>query len=92
MMLATALLLARATIGLRDYPAEALRRHEQGDVGVEVRADARGRPFACRVTVRARSAALNRATCPLLLRRGRFPRLRNGKAFGLYRQFVSWRL
>lgn len=55
-----------------DYPAEALRKHEEGTVGVRLDIDASGRVFACTVTQSAGSASLDAATCALLTRRSRF--------------------
>lgn len=63
---------AATFISSADYPAAALRNHEEGSVGVRLDIDAAGRVSACTVTQSAGSASLDAETCRLLTRRARF--------------------
>src|SRR5688500_19155883 len=65
-----------------DYPKEALRNNEQGNVGFRVEVGADGLVKACTITAPSGSAALDSATCRLLTERARFTPARNkrGKA------------
>lgn len=77
-----------------DYPKEAIAKQEQGEVGVRLEVDERGRLTACWIASSSGSSALDAATCPILRRRGVFkpsglpgleqPSVRVGK--------VDWRL
>jgi len=58
--------------GDADYPADALRRHEQGRVGFTLDVDATGRVAACRITESSGSATLDAATCRIARERARF--------------------
>jgi TonB family protein len=55
-----------------DYPARALRSHEEGRTTVSVHVDASGRPVGCAVTGSSGYDDLDRATCRLLLGRARY--------------------
>ena len=55
-----------------DYPAVSLRERQSGVVGFTLDVDAAGVPTACDVTSRSGSAALDEATCALLIQRARF--------------------
>ena len=62
-----------------DYPAEAIRRGEEGIVGFTIEVSPQGRVAACSVTVSSGSAALDAATCRLLAERARFIPARNDR-------------
>lgn len=55
-----------------DYPADAIRRHEQGIVGFTLDVDEAGRISACRITGSSGSAALDEATCRIFRERAQF--------------------
>ena len=59
-------------ISSADYPAEAIRRGEQGDVGVTIQVSPQGRVATCTVTRSSGSAILDATTCRLLTPRVRF--------------------
>ena len=65
-----------------DYPAEALRRREQGDAAYVLDVDATGRVSACRIIGSSGSAILDETTCRILRERARFTpaRDRRGRA------------
>jgi TonB family protein len=65
-----------------DYPAEAIKGREEGTVSVRLGVDAVGRVSSCTVTQSAKSAALDAASCKLLVERARFSPARGnaGKA------------
>jgi len=65
-----------------DYPAEAIRRGEQGIVAYALNVDEAGRVSACRITESSGSAVLDEATCRILRERARFTpaRDRRGRA------------
>lgn len=78
-----------------DYPAAALRGHEEGVVGVRLDIDSRGSVTACTVTASSGSASLDAATCAILQQRARFTpaRARNGRPMAdSYTQKVAWRI
>ncbi|MEA3050169.1 MAG: hypothetical protein QOG84_2005 [Sphingomonadales bacterium] len=68
--------------GEADYPADALRRHEQGKVGFHLDIDAAGGVAGCTITQSSGSASLDEATCRLIKARARFSPVRDagGKA------------
>jgi TonB family protein len=55
-----------------DYPASSLRLKEEGTTAVAYFVNTQGRIEDCRVTTSSGSAALDRATCSALTRRGRY--------------------
>lgn len=55
-----------------DYPADALRRGVQGTVGFRLTVDESGRPSDCAIEGSSGDAALDQATCALVLARARF--------------------
>ena len=55
-----------ARIQLANYPPAALRRGEQGSVGISVLVDRQGRLRECAVSKSSGSAALDEATCDFL--------------------------
>ena len=55
-----------------DYPAEAIRRGEQGVAAYVLEVDASGRVSACRITGSSGSAILDEATCRIVRERARF--------------------
>jgi len=78
-----------------DYPAEALSRHEQGRVGVQLSVSVYGGVIQCLVTRSSGSAALDARTCEILRARARFEPTRdqNGTAIrAIYGGSVQWTL
>ncbi len=62
-----------------DYPAELLKRGEQGTVGVSFVVDAQGTASQCRVTGTSGFRSLDVATCQLIERRARYIPARDGQ-------------
>ena len=82
-------------ISMDDYPAEALRRGEQGTVRVEISVDAAGHASGCRVAMSSGSALLDDTTCSLLTARARFKPARDARGRpvpDVYRQAITWRI
>ena len=78
-----------------DYPAEAIRRNETGDVTVDLKIGTTGRVTACTVARSSGSRSLDRRTCEILSQRGRFrPAVDSaGRPIeGRFSQRISWRL
>ena len=78
-----------------DYPAEALRRREQGVVRYRVEIDAQGQPSDCRIAISSGSRILDDTTCLIVVQRGRFVPARdgNGQAVsGTYTGNTRWTL
>ena len=78
-----------------DYPAEAVQERLEGRVDVELTVDADGLPTSCAVRRSSGSAALDTATCDLLMVRARFrPALdRNGEAVeGTWSNTIVWQV
>jgi TonB family protein len=65
-----------------DYPALAIKNHEEGSVEAELRVGTDGLVKACSILRSSNSAALDAATCDILTARAQFlpARDRNGKA------------
>lgn len=57
-------------IQFSQYPPESMRRGEEGDVGVRVTTDRKGRMTGCQVTKSSGYLALDSASCDLLLTYG----------------------
>ncbi|GAA4040686.1 hypothetical protein GCM10022281_22060 [Sphingomonas rosea] len=55
-----------------DYPADAIRRNEQGTTRFEVAVDPQGRVARCTILSSSGSAALDAATCRVIRTRARF--------------------
>ena len=55
-----------------DYPPSSLRAEEEGTTGIAWDINAQGRVENCRVTSSSGSAALDRAACAAITRRGRY--------------------
>jgi protein TonB len=55
-----------------DYPADALRRKVSGTSTVRLTIGADGRVKGCAIALSSGDASLDRATCLLIQRRGRF--------------------
>ena len=55
-----------------DYPASAVRHHEQGRVGFELDISPEGRVINCRIMQSSGSRMLDLRTCQIMLVRGRF--------------------
>lgn len=62
-----------------DYPAEALRQRLEGRVQVRFRVGADGRVRECKAASSSGHAVLDRATCDLIVERGRFRPARNAQ-------------
>jgi protein TonB len=61
-----------AIFSTNDYPADAIRRNEQGTVGFELSINRLGWVSWCRIVRSSGSEALDRATCDILRSRARF--------------------
>ena len=61
-----------------DYPAAAIRNGEQGIVGFRLEIAPDGRVSDCRILKSSNSAALDEATCRIMLSRARFTPARDG--------------
>jgi protein TonB len=75
------------------YPAEALRRGEQGKVEFELDVGQDGRVRRCTVTGSSGSALLDATTCRLVAERARFqPRIdaRGRPASARYASSIKW--
>ncbi|HEY0112675.1 MAG TPA: energy transducer TonB [Allosphingosinicella sp.] len=82
-------------ISSADYPAAAVRAGEQGNVEVQLGINADGRVTDCRIVESSRSAALDSATCRLLVSRSRFQPARDeaGRAIAsTYNTRIRWAL
>ncbi|WP_083834127.1 energy transducer TonB [Sphingomonas echinoides] len=55
-----------------DYPADAERARIQGTVSIQLTIDTTGHVADCRIRESSGNASLDRATCMLVARRGRF--------------------
>lgn len=80
-------------IGPDDYPSDAARAGEEGEVGVRLVVDADGLVRACSVTLSSGSASLDSAACRLTMERARFKpaRDRAGNAVdGTYETKFGW--
>ena len=78
-----------------DYPVEAMRREEQGTVGVDLQIDRHGRVSRCTVSTSSGSDALDRKTCEILQTRARFTPatdLDGRPVPDVYSQRITWRL
>jgi protein TonB len=60
-----------------DYPAQAMRRGEQGQVGFELDVSPRGRVEHCRVIQSSGSPLIDAATCRVMVSRARYVPARN---------------
>jgi protein TonB len=65
--------------GTDDYPAEALRREEQGTVAFMLAINRHGRVRRCTIVTGSGSEALDRRTCRILKRRARFEPARDAR-------------
>jgi len=61
-----------ALFGPRDYPLEAIRRAEHGDVGFRLVVGPNGRVTRCDILASSGSRALDEVTCRILRERARF--------------------
>jgi len=77
-----------------DYPAAALRRHEQGTVGYRIEIDATGAVAACTIVQSSGSASLDSGTCDLFRSRARFTPARDAEGRAVpdyYVGRITWR-
>lgn len=77
-----------------DYPLEAQIGRIEGRSSFQVDVDAGGHPTDCRITNSSGSAALDKATCDIVLKRGQFkPAMSHGHPVpGRYSQSAVWQL
>ena len=78
-----------------DYPNDALRRGDEGTVGVRLTIGTDGRTSRCAVTASSHSPSLDAATCRILTERAGFApaRDRRGKpTIDHYSQRITWRI
>jgi TonB family protein len=92
---------ARAEQGLatlfsdQDYPAQAIRDFEQGNVGFRLEIGVDGTPTDCLVTASSGSINLDTATCRLLMERARFRPARDAQGRAVsdrYSGRILWRM
>lgn len=79
----------------RDYPRDAMQKHQQGDVAVVWRIEADGTVRDCRVVESSGSAALDQKSCELVRQRARYkptPGLSGAQPASWERMNFSWRL
>jgi protein TonB len=62
-----------------DYPAEALRRDEQGTVAFQLAINRHGRVRRCTIATSSGSEALDRRTCRILKRRAHYEPARDAR-------------
>jgi len=55
-----------------DYPAEAMRRSQSGDVGFRLSVDAGGKTTACNITYSSGTPLLDQTVCSVMMKRSRF--------------------
>jgi len=78
-----------------DYPAAAIRNHEQGPVAFRLEVGADGHPSGCSVTGSSGSSILDSTTCRLLVARARFQPARDAQGKPTADSFngrIIWRL
>lgn len=78
-----------------DYPAEAIRNHEEGTVQFRLSVGADGRPTGCAVTASSGSAILDATTCRIVMERARFTPARDEKGNAVPDEVtarINWRL
>lgn len=78
-----------------DYPSISIRRGEEGTVGYRLQIAANGKVESCTVTKSSGHSALDRETCRLLPRRGKFTPARDSagaKVKGSFTAEIVWRL
>jgi TonB family protein len=82
-------------INSKDYPAEAIRRNEQGAVAVLLKVDPTGSVSDCIVEESSKSAVLDDQTCRILRQRAKFTPARDAQGAnvaGEWRGRIAWRL
>ncbi|HZG07864.1 MAG TPA: energy transducer TonB [Allosphingosinicella sp.] len=82
-------------ISNRDYPAAALRAHEQGSTRFRLDVAKDGRVAACTVTASSGSASLDEATCRIMRERALFKPARNARNRPVedqVNQTITWRI
>lgn len=80
---------------VEDYPFNAMMRRVHGITKIRLTVDPEGKPAKCVVVRRSGSSDLDRASCSVLMRRGRFKPARNeqGQAiYGAFHRIVSWHI
>lgn len=78
-------------ISYQDYPQQALRNNEQGDVRFRLDIEPDGRVSGCTILASSRSSALDSTTCRIMRSRARFTTNTSGQARS-YETTVAWRL
>ena len=58
--------------GNDDYPPDALQKHQQGPVLVDLTPGSDGRFTACSIVVSSGSGSLDQATCKIYITRGKY--------------------
>ncbi len=79
----------------RDYPSRALREEREGVTAFTLNIGADGRVTSCRVTGSSGHSDLDRETCQLMERRGRFSPATNGsgnEVAGTWSSAVRWEI
>jgi TonB family protein len=79
----------------RDYPAEAIRRRESGELAYDVDVSEDGAPLGCTIIRSSGSEALDRRTCELIMTRCLFIPAADGaggRRRGVYHGRFRWRM
>lgn len=82
-------------VSVTDYPLEALRNGEQGQVGFELDVAPHGAVTTCRVIRSSGSTSLDGATCRIMTERARFRPARDAAGNGVadrFRSRVTWEM
>ena len=82
-------------ISPNDYPAEALRRHEQGGVSYRATVSDTGVALGCDIVGSSGSASLDERTCALVMGRAAFIPAsdgQGGRRAGTYNGRINWRI
>ena len=74
-----------------DYPTEALKLKQMGDVGFRLQIGSDGRVSSCAITKSSAVVALDQATCRLLSIRARFKKVR-GQGSQSFESKFFWRM
>ncbi|SOB86992.1 TonB family C-terminal domain-containing protein [Sphingomonas guangdongensis] len=75
-----------------DYPAQSIRREEEGTVAIQWTVAPDGDVTACRVAKSSGFARLDAAACSAILENGRYPAVAPGQPLRTYSRRVVWRL
>ena len=78
---------------VRDYPQSALRNDEMGYARIRVTVSPQGKPIGCSVIDSTDIASLDKASCEIMLKRGKFTPAHDAAgqpSYGVIRTSVPW--